>query len=192
MPSRRDDLLDTAIRVVGESGVRGLTHRGVDVAAQLPAGSTSNYFRTRGALLGAVVDRFVERERENWDAIAAEVCPTTPEELAQVIVRFAVDSTGPQRTLTLARYAILGEAAIHPPLRTQLAAGGGRVNTWFTNWVRAAGSTDPERDTPVIMNHFTGIVLHQLAMPDPAFDPTRQITALVSSLIRPRNPEGTE
>ncbi len=52
MGTRRDDLLDAAICVLGESGIRGLTHRAVDAAAGLPAGSASNLFRTRDALLG--------------------------------------------------------------------------------------------------------------------------------------------
>ena len=64
------------------------------------------------------------RERANWEDIAVEVHPTTPEELALALTTLAHDQTGPQRTLTLARYAILVEAAIHPPLREQLAASG--------------------------------------------------------------------
>src|SRR5262249_16773926 len=94
--------------------------------------------------------------------------------------------TGPQRTLTLARYAILVEveAGIHPSLRAQLAATGARVNAWFMNWLRIAGSTNPERDGP-IMNHWTRLVRHQLAIPDRAFDPSEQLTALVTSVIRP-------
>lgn len=166
--------------------MHGLTHRAVDTAAGFPAGSASNYFRSRDALLNAVVERFAARERANWDEIAAEVCPTTPQELAQVMSRFAQVAAGPQRTLTLARYAILIEAAIHPSLRAQLTATGRRVNAWFTHWVRTAGCTDPERSAPVIMNHWTGIVLHQLASPDPAFDPSAQITALVTAIIHPR------
>ena len=55
--------------------------------------------------------------------------------------------------------------------------------------LRTAGSTDPAHDGPIIMNHWTGLVLHQLAMPDPAFDPTAQITALVTTVIRPRAAE---
>ena len=34
-----------------------------------------------------------------------------------------------------------------------------------------------------------GLVLHDLAMPDPAFDPTDQITALVATVIRSRSVE---
>jgi DNA-binding transcriptional regulator YbjK len=184
MAGRRDDLLDAAIQVVGDNGMRALTHRAVDAAAGLPSGSTSNLFRTRDALLGAVVERFAARERANWEDIAATVCPTTPKELARALTMFAHTSTGPQRTLTLARYAILVEAAVQPELRAQLTATGGRVNAWFINWLRIAGSTDPQRDAPIIMNHWTGIVLHQLAMPDPAFDPSAQILALVTAVIR--------
>ncbi len=189
MPNRRDELLDAAICVLGERGMHGLTHRAVDAAAGLPAGSASNYFRTRDALLNAVVERFAARERANWDDVAARVCPTTPQEFAHALAVFAQDATGPHRTLTLARYAILVEAGIHPSLRAQLTFTGARVNAWFMNWLRIAGSTDPERDAPVIMNHWTGIVLHQLANPDPAFDPSAQIAALVTTVVRPRPAE---
>jgi AcrR family transcriptional regulator len=189
MPNRRDELLDAAISVLGERGMHGLTHRAVDTAAGLPAGSTSNHFRTRDALLNAVVERFAARERANWEDLAAKMYPVTPQELARALAVFAQEATGPHRTLTLARYAILVEAGIHPSLRAQLTATGARVNAWFMNWLRIAGSTDPERDAPIIMNHWTGIVLHELAIPDPAFDPYPQIAALVSSVVRPRASE---
>jgi AcrR family transcriptional regulator len=185
MASRRDDLLDAAILVLGERGIHALTHRAVDAAARLPAGSASNHFRTRDALLNAVVERFAARERANWEDIAAQMCPATPRELARALTVFAQDSTGPHRTLTLARYAILVEASIHPSMRAQLTATGTRVNAWFMNWLRIAGSTDPERDAPIVMNHWTGLVLHQLANPDPAFDPSAQIAALVAAVVHP-------
>ena len=189
MTGRRDDLLDAAICLLSERGTHALTHRAVDAAAGLPAGSASNYFRTRDALLNAVVERFAARERANWEDIAAKVCPTTPQALAQALTMFARDSTGPQRTLTLARYAILVEAANRPSLRAQLTATGARVNAWFMNWLRIAGSADPERDAPIVMNHWTGVVLHQLASPDPAFDPSAQIAALVTAVVRPSTAE---
>lgn len=188
MPARREDLLDAAIALLGGQGVRGLTHRAVDAAAGLPSGSASNYFRTRDALLGAVVERFAARERANWEEIAAAASPTTPVELARALATFAHDATGPQRTLTLARYAILVEAAHRPALRAQLTATGGRVTAWFTNWLRIVGSTDPERDTPIVMNAFTGLVLHQLAYPRPAFDPAGQLTVLLKALEKSWTP----
>ncbi len=187
MGNRREDLLDAAIGVIGESGIHALSHRAVDTAAGLPPGSASNHFRTRDALINAVVERFADRERANWEDIATRVCPTTPQELAQALAEFAQDATGPHRILTMARYAILLEAGIHPSLRAQLAATGARVNAWFRNWLRVAGSGDPDRDAPIVMNHWTGLVLHQLASPDPAFDPSGQLTTLVTAVIGPRH-----
>jgi AcrR family transcriptional regulator len=189
MANRREELLDAAITVLGERGIHALTHRAVDAAAELPAGSTSNHFRTRDALLDAVVERFAARERANWEDLAARLAPTNPQELALALTAFAHEATGAHRTLTLCRYAILVQAGIQPALRAQLLATGGRVNAYFLNWLRTAGSTDPGRDAPIIMNHWTGLVLHQLAVPDPAFDPTAQITALVTTVIRPRTAE---
>ena len=189
MATRREELLDAAITVLGEGGIHALTHRAVDTRAGLPAGSASNHFRTRDALLDAVVERFAARERALWEELAMRMYPTTPHELAQVLVLAAKTATGPLRTLTLARYAILVEAGIHPAIRAQLLATGSRVNDWFMTWLRVAGSTDPHRDAPIIMNHYTGIVLHDLAIPDPAFDPTDQITTLVTTVIRPQSAE---
>ena len=60
-------------------------------------------------------------------------------------------------------------------------------NPRMESWVRIAGSTRPELDAPIIMNYGAGVVLHDLAIPDPAFDPTDQLTALVTSVIRPRS-----
>ena len=57
--NRQEALLDAAIRVLGSGGPRQLTHRAVDAEAGVPVGSTSNYFRTREALVDAVVARFV-------------------------------------------------------------------------------------------------------------------------------------
>jgi hypothetical protein len=83
----------------------------------------------------------------------------------------------------------LAEAENCPPLRDQLTVIGRSVNAWFTNWVRVAGSADSGRDAPIIMNHWTGIVLRQLANPDPAFNPLPQISALVTALIRAKPAE---
>jgi len=49
-------LLDAALVVVSESGMRGLTHRAVDRQAGLPEGSCSAYLRTRHALTTALAE----------------------------------------------------------------------------------------------------------------------------------------
>jgi DNA-binding transcriptional regulator YbjK len=182
---RRERILDAAIELLGGRGVRAVTHRAVDVAAGLPLGSTSNHFRTSDALLEAVVERFAARERANADDIAAGAAPTTPEELSRVLSAVVVDMTGPNRTLTLARYALLVEAAQRPALRARLGQAGARVNAWAANWLRTAGSDRPDLHAPILGNYITGLVLHQLAIPDPSFDPADRIHAAVSALLAP-------
>ena len=183
MEGRREGILDAAIELLGGRGVRAVTHRAVDAAAGLPAGSTSNHFRTSDALLEAVVDRFAARERANADEIAAGAAPTTPDELVRVLSAVVTDMTGPHRTLTLARYALLVEGAQRPALQAQLRHTGARVNTWAANWVRTAGSDRPDVHAPILGNYLTGLVLHQLAIPDPSFDPQDRIRAVVYALL---------
>jgi AcrR family transcriptional regulator len=192
VPGRRELLLDAAIRVLGERGVRAVTHRAVDAEAGFGAGSTANYFSTREALFGAIVERFSQREQANFDDIASTVCPTSPAELGHALATFARDCAGPDRTLTLSRYALLVESANNPGLREQMAAAGGRVSTWFANWLRLIGSADPEHDTHVVGNYLTGLILHQLAIPDPRFDPAGKIILLLESLTGTRPPPALE
>ena len=70
--NRRADILDAAIDLVARAGLRGLTHRAVDAGAGLSEGSTSAYFRTRAALLTAVVTRLGERIGADVDGLAEE------------------------------------------------------------------------------------------------------------------------
>jgi AcrR family transcriptional regulator len=182
MPNRRGLLLDAAIRVLGERGIRALTHRAVDGEAGLVTGSTANYFPTREALLEAIVDRVSVLERQRFDEVAVGVVPLTPADLGRAIARWVQEATGPCRTLTLARYAVLVEAGNNPRIRQRLAETGGRVNAWFSNWLRQIGSRDTDHDVHVLGNYVTGLMLHQLAMPDPQFDPADTITALLESV----------
>jgi len=115
--------------------------------------------------------------------------PTTPEALGRTLAVAAQEATGRHRVLTQARYAILLEAGIRPSIRAHLATAGARVNTWFMNWMRTAGSTNPEREGSLISNYWTGIVLHQLAIPDPRFDPTEPLIALVTSVVQSELPD---
>jgi DNA-binding transcriptional regulator YbjK len=181
--TRREHLLDAAIQVLGERGVRAVTHRAVDAEAGVSAGSTANYFSTREGLFAAIVERFSERERRNFDELAGTMSVTSPAELGRALGAFARDEAGVDRTLTLSRYALLVESAHNPGLREQMAVTGARVSAWMVDWLRRVGSTDPDRNVHVLGNYLTGLVLHQLAIPDPHFDPTDKIASLLESLI---------
>lgn len=78
----RTRALDAAIDLVGTQGLRALTHTRVDERASLPKGSTSNYFRTRQALLSGVANRLLELDRQ---AAGAAFMPASAEEFVEAL-----------------------------------------------------------------------------------------------------------
>ncbi|MFF4161054.1 TetR/AcrR family transcriptional regulator [Streptomyces sp. NPDC001678] len=141
-------IADTALTLLAERGMRGLTHRAVDEAAGLPPGSTSNHARTRAALLEAAVRRLAEREeavltpREMPDPAGADGLDALADALALALHR---SLTG-QRELLLARYELALEAARRPELREIYdATGRGRFRAPVIALLTAAGSPEPER-----------------------------------------------
>ncbi len=54
--SRRQDIARAAIELVAESGSHALTHRRIDRHLGVPEGTTSNYARSRRALVRIVID----------------------------------------------------------------------------------------------------------------------------------------
>ncbi|MFU8849719.1 TetR/AcrR family transcriptional regulator [Micromonospora sp. SL1-18] len=185
MPSRQEVLLDAAIAVIGTQGMRGLTHRAVDAAAGMPAGSTSNYFKTRDALVNAVVARFAARERAAWETIADLVRLRSRAELAAALTAYVHRAVGPDRVMTIARYSVFVEAALRPELQPRLAEAQRAIREWGAQWLRAVGSTAPEAECRQILDQLDGIILHQLAFPDPTLDLGRAIAAAVGRPGRP-------
>ncbi|QFQ96428.1 TetR family transcriptional regulator [Streptomyces phaeolivaceus] len=54
-PERRQRIIDAAIRVVGDKGIAGLSHRSVAAEADVPLGSTTYHFKTLDELLVATL-----------------------------------------------------------------------------------------------------------------------------------------
>jgi DNA-binding transcriptional regulator YbjK len=178
---RCTQLLDTALALVGIEGVRGLTHEAVDAAAAVAPGTTSACFRTRAALIEGVADRCVQREQEMATGTRAEI-EASPDGIAAAFGDFVQRAIGPDREVTLARYALQIETALTPSLRGTLAGGAGRVNTWAQDLIRRAGSAHPERDLGILANYVTGLVFHELALPTPELDAAARIRAVVDTL----------
>jgi len=183
MPSRQEVLLDAAIAVLGSEGSRHLTHRAVDAAAGLPSGSASNYFKTREALVNAMAARFVEREHATWESLTGVVAPRTPAELAVALAAFVRRAVGPDRTMTVARYGLFVEAALHPEAHRALAGSAREIRRFGAEWLRAVGAPDPETACELILDQMDGMILHQLAYPDPALDIEARLTMVVQSFL---------
>lgn len=176
-------MLDAALALVGLHGVRALTHAAVDAAAEVPPGSTMGCFPTREALVAGVADRCIEREQEMVTGGAPDAAlEATPAGLADAFGRFAVRAVGPDRDVTLARYALQVAVAQDPSLRPVVAVGADRVDTWGLDAIRRAGSRHPERDFGILANYATGLVFHELGLPSHELDATARVRALIDTL----------
>ncbi|QGV81760.1 TetR/AcrR family transcriptional regulator [Streptomyces ficellus] len=147
MTARADLIADAALTLLVERGMRGLTHRAVDETAGLPQGSTSNYARTRQALLEAAVRRLADREAR---VMSLEEMPVPDtgldgllEGLSLALHRYLTD----HRDLLVARYELGLEATRRPELRAFYDETGRRFREPLTALMRAAGSSEPERHT---------------------------------------------
>jgi DNA-binding transcriptional regulator YbjK len=74
---RRREILTAATTVLARLGNRGLTHRAVDREAGLPEGSSSAYYRSRDALIGALGDYVADRLAADVQALGERLasCP---------------------------------------------------------------------------------------------------------------------
>ncbi|MFG2503615.1 TetR/AcrR family transcriptional regulator [Streptomyces sp. NPDC048441] len=161
---RTELIADTALALLTERGMRGLTHRAVDEAAGLPQGSTSNYARTRLALLEAVVRRQAEREA----AVLAPgelLDPTGDREpfIASLALALHRYLTGDHRQLLVSRYELALEATRRPELRAYYDAAGAQFRKPLTAMLRAAGSPDPERHTLALVAWCDGLMFSCVA-----------------------------
>ena len=157
-PDRRQRLVDAALKVIGEHGVVGATHRAIARAADVPLGSTTYHFASIDELLAAaftvhaerVALALEERMREAPDAAAA---------LDALAQHLSADLLGNDHTLVLA-VELYGAAARRPALRAV-------TQDWMERSRRALElHFDPvtARELDALVE---GLVLHQFLSTDP-------------------------
>ncbi|MFE7180512.1 TetR/AcrR family transcriptional regulator [Streptomyces erythrochromogenes] len=168
---RRTLIADTAIGLVAAAGLRGLTHRAVDGAAALPAGSTSYYFRTRTALIAACYQRLAELDLADVDdgspaGSAPPVRAALPPDreaaaaaLAGLLYRWL--TVGRERQL--ARFELSLEAARNPELQADLHRAGQGARVRAAGIAAALGSDRPEEAAELLVAWTEGLLYDRLA-----------------------------
>ncbi|NUT34465.1 MAG: TetR family transcriptional regulator [Hamadaea sp.] len=159
---RRTQLLDTALALIAEQGLRGLTHRAVQDAAGLPHGSVTYYFKTRDQLVLAVVERIIEIDRERAQpAIRAALraltaAPAEPDyqKLAELLRRWWTDS----HRLLLARYELDLAGARDAAVRDAMARCGAEFRDLAELLAVQSGSPDPGFEAQVITALVDGLM----------------------------------
>lgn len=178
-------MLRAAVEVLGEGGARSLTHRAVDERAGVPAGTASNSFRTRAALMRGVLEAITEAETARYAALPTAASGAVPdvEQTVQEIAALVRHLSGAGRVLALARHAVFLDAARDPELQAELVAAS---EIW---WSRVAdrlavlGSPEPIAHARMLLAYVDGLLIDQLARPDPAVDIARAVRLLLNGMI---------
>ncbi|GGK15255.1 TetR family transcriptional regulator [Pilimelia terevasa] len=156
--SRAARLGDAAIEVIAARGLRGLTHRAVDAAAGLPAGSTSYYARTRLALLELVCDRLVALDSAEAGLADGRPLPADLDAVVALGAGFAHHALHAGRSRMLARWELAMEATRNPALRERYNAAGARFRAPIAAVLAALGSPAPRRHGGIVLHWMEGVV----------------------------------
>lgn len=177
--ARLDLLGDTAVRLLVERGMRGLTHRAVDEAAGLPAGSTSYYARTRAALLELTLARMTVLEAGEFGGVMPEpgsapaadgappdlaaLLPQDRDGVVELLASIVSDAIRDGRDQKIARYELALEATRRPELRGAYDDAGRTFRTTAVGIMRALGSRAPARHGRFLVMWCEGVMFDSVA-----------------------------
>jgi TetR/AcrR family transcriptional regulator, regulator of biofilm formation and stress response len=182
---RRREILEAALRVIGESGVNGVTHRAVAHEANVALASTTYYFDSKDALLEEALELMIARSIEDVRRSTACSGRITHAQLIDRIVDFADAQINDPLAFLTAQYELMLEAGrrdyLHPLARRWTIA----YMDGFNHVVEAAGLPQPETAAEMITNFVEGALLTHVTTPSDDFLEARfrpLLTDLVAAL----------
>jgi len=182
---RRRQLLDAALHVIADDGLKGLTHRAVDRRAGLPEGSCSAYWRTRNALQAALTEYVAGALLSDVDRLAEQMHCCEPDEQAgmegalELFLRWL-----DQRELLVARLELTMAATRDAELAQLLSDHRSRLVAIVGDIMTARGKEHSAERAEALVASYDGILLAGLLKPAPARRAflTRSLELLGSSL----------
>jgi DNA-binding transcriptional regulator YbjK len=167
---RRTEIADAALAVLAAEGSRGLTHRAVDEASNLPAGSTSNHFRSRDALFEAAARRHAELDTPPPAEIDGST--TLRPRRTRELVLAALDRvlTPAARPMLAARYELTLEATRRPSLRPVMAESRSHFVGLATTLLGAGSCKTPAAHAAQLIALMDGIAADQLQHTETTLD----------------------
>lgn len=165
---RRQALLETTLRVIGEEGIDAVSHRRVAELAEVPLGSTTYWFSSRHEMLTEALEQFAREEIENLRGVLAGVLDRrlSRARLVDEFTDFLLHQLGEASWRTRAQYSLLQEAGRLPELEPV-------CREWTRAWHEALsevfaslGAKSPELEARMFLAMLDGLLLGQLAVPE--------------------------
>jgi DNA-binding transcriptional regulator YbjK len=178
---RRREILEATLRVIGDGGVKSVTHRAVAQEANVALASTTYYFDSKGALVEEALELMIARSIEDVRRFTG--CPPriSHEELIDRIVGFADAQINDPNAFLLAQYELMLEAGREDYLRPLARRWTIAYMDGFERVVRSAGL--PEQATEIVTNFVEGALLNHVTTPIDDFLEAR-LRPLLTNLVR--------
>lgn len=179
---RREQIVESSLLVVAESGLKGLTHRAADKRAGLAEGSTGNLFPRRDDLIRAILRRLEARDVASFaEAHASRV--SSPDDLAALLAHGVEQMLAPEgETLTRVRFTMM----LAYPQATE-AFHVRFLRTLEKVMVRAGVDDDVEERARAVSSCFDGFLFHALSV-DPRPVDTKAVAGAFRVLLSGSQP----
>jgi DNA-binding transcriptional regulator YbjK len=180
---RERPLMEATLRIIGRTGLDGVTHRAVATEAGVSLGAVTHHFETRDVLVDAALRFALSREVGRLRALTFSLQSKVFDVEAWIeslVTWYARELRTAAETHIACYEAFLAasRSARHRPI----------VVEWFATWrqsaelaLRAAGSSDPRRHAELFVSALIGMVLQQLAVPSRNF--RQEAKAALSALV---------
>lgn len=120
--SRRNTIKTAAVTVLAEHGPRGFTHRAVDSAAGLAAGTVNYYASSRSRLMILACEEVLECDADASQAHYAATAPASLGAMVEATLGYLETmSAGHGAVCTIARHHLESEALVHAEVAAAIA-----------------------------------------------------------------------
>lgn len=181
--ARQRPLMEATLRLIGRSGLDGVTHRAVAAEAATSLGAITHHFKSRDALIEAALRHALARETGRLRALSLSLQDKSLDVDAWLdsLVTWYDRELRTEAEMHVACYEAFLTAARTPRYRPI-------VEEWFQTWQASArlifataGSRDPQGHAELFVSALIGLVLKQLAAPRRIF--RREARATLSELV---------
>jgi AcrR family transcriptional regulator len=156
----RRAILEAAIEVVAESGLRGLTYRAVSARAGVNNSLVAHHFGSRDGLVEAALEYATELTLTAFEASSSEDRPLADDLVERLI--------GPAAALQMFQYELLLESRRTPSLRPALVRQyDAYIDAWHEMLLRL-GLREDRAFARAVAAAVDGLLLQQLTVAEPA------------------------
>ena len=177
-------ILAATMAVIGEQGLQAVTHRAVARRAEVSLGAISHHFATREDLLHSTLRHAAAAEVGRLERLALSLQSQAFDTREWISAMAAALGGDLKRNPTrhLAQFELLLACARDPELR-ELSRAWREAHLRVSEvGLRAAGSKAPDAHAQLLTAAVTGLLLKQLAYPEPRFA-ERVLEPLLAELV---------